>query len=151
MYIEIFIIRLSPLKASATLGIALIVSYVQVRHATIQANGTLANVDQTESMFKFRGGSLIFLKRIKNGHKSSLNDQFWPERSNFGDFDRTPATFKCRLFWSITLFDEHDSIFRVCWSVQWDYICINLVLFGNSSCNFLFFIFCNFVSTWNAS
>ena len=46
---------LSPLKASATLGIALIVSYVQVRHATIQANGTLENVDQSESMFKFRG------------------------------------------------------------------------------------------------
>ena len=99
MYIEIFIIRLSPLKASATLGITLIVSYVQVRHATIQANGTLENVDQTESMFKFRGGSLIFLNRIKNGHKSSLNDQFWPEtirrlRSNFDNFDRTPATFK---------------------------------------------------------
>ena len=56
MYIEIFIIRLSPLKASATLGIALIVSYVQVRHATFQANGTLAYVDQSESMFKFRGG-----------------------------------------------------------------------------------------------
>ena len=55
MYNKIFIFRLSPLKASATLGIALIVSYVQVRQATIQANGTLENVDQSESMFKFRG------------------------------------------------------------------------------------------------
>ena len=98
MYFEIFIIRLSPLKASATLGIALIVSYVQVRHATIQANGTLANVDQTESMFKFRGGSLISLKRFVNDPKSSLNDQYWPEttkgwRSNIGHFDLTSATF----------------------------------------------------------
>ena len=80
MYIEIFIIRLSPLKASATLGIALIVSYVQVRHATIQANGTLANVDQTESMFKFRGGSLIFPKRFVNNPKSSLIDRYWPTK-----------------------------------------------------------------------
>ena len=174
MYFEIFIIRLSPLKASATLGIALIVSYVQVRHATIQANGTLENVDQTESMFKFRGGSLILLNRFVNDPKSSLNYQYWPEttqgwRSNIGHFDLTSATFDqvsatlviClfrrphvistdtyrRLLFRRPLRDD----FRVCWSVQWDYICINFILFGDSSCNFLFVIFCNFISAWNAT
>ena len=175
MYFEIFIIRLSPLKASATLGIALIVSYVQVRHATIQANGTLANVDQTESMFKFRGGSLIFPKRFVNDPKSSLNDRYWPEttrewRSSIDHFDLTSATFDQvsatlvthLLFWRphVILTNTYRRLlfrrpltdyFRVCWSVQWDYICINFILFGNSSCNFLFVIFCNFISAWNAT
>ena len=62
---------LSPLKASATLGIALIVSYVQVRHATIQANGTLENVDQSESMFKFRG-EFYFLTKSGRQFRSKM-------------------------------------------------------------------------------
>ena len=62
---------LSPLKASATMGIALIVSYVQVRHATIQANGTLENVDQSESMFKFRG-EFYFLTKSGRQFQSGL-------------------------------------------------------------------------------
>ena len=84
-----------------------------------------------------------------------FSDRKWPSISKWTHYrvaSEWPATFDSRHF----VTGHFQSVIvtlnlRVCWSIQWYYICINSILFGNSSCSFLFFIFCNFISTRNAT